>query len=184
MKKSYLRAFIAIMAIVLITAGTLLAYNILSTVRDQREQREQEAQEMRMMLGLSWNLDLGVRNDRGIIFSAWDFYHRNIDTPEMQQIRHVLFVYEEEDAQQYADDPTILVAWPTRYTELGIETLNNLIPTAYELGKITGPLRLVSMDDLFEDPEFVYEMIGITIFRSLHGTWRSFKQSVDDGNGD
>jgi len=134
------------------------------------------------MLGLSWDLDLGVRVDENTILPASSFYSRNIDTPEMQQIRYVVFVYEEEDAQQYADDPTILVAWPTRYTEFGIETLNDLILEAYEFGEIARPLRLVSMDDLFDDPEFVYEMIDISLFRLLHGTWRRFKPDVGEGN--
>jgi len=162
----YIPTLIVLLAIGLVVMSVVFSYH-----RIQREERERErVNEMNNQIRISNNLYLFSRNDAGRITGVASIISASRENPDMEEITRIVFVRSEEDAKQYADDATIVTAWPSNATTVGLETLNDLIESRAKTQGEMSP-RLISVDDIIKDYEFVLEMIVDTGFEFLFGSW-------------
>ena len=162
----YIPTLIVLLAIGLVVMSVVFEYN-----RTQREEQERERTNIiNEQIFLVRELILTSRDDAGEISRADSMISASRENPDREEIVRIVFVHSEEDAEQYVDDPTTITAWPTPVTLYGLENLNELIEgRALNRGE-TSP-RLVTIDDIVYDSDFVLEMINYTGFAHLHRSW-------------
>ena len=169
MRKRTIKVCITILVIALIAAGVFLIYRAIG-LREQREQEERERFVLMHLQAIYANrFWLGTRDEDiedGII-SVSSVIRESRDNPDKEEIRYIVFVHTEEDAMLYADDPTVVVAWPVgdfRYR--GLYLLNHFIEIAqmpsvnWEALEIPDDITLpITDEDIVERWESVMEIM-------------------------